>query len=577
LEIRYELEDKEAKVREKEAFWLIIKRLRIPILAIVVTYAIASILLMGAEGVDAKGQAVHLSFFDAFYIISYTATTIGYGEIPYAFTYSQRMALIFTIYITVPAWFYAIGAIVHLFGDKVFQKTIKHIAFKKQIRALKEDFVVVCGYNTVSKMLIEKLQINAHFRIVLLEISEEKVGELYLEDYYPPIPALVDDATRSEILKDAGITSSKCKALVVLFDDDDINMKIAVKSKIINPQLTIVTESTYFAGIENLRDVGVDVVIDPFATIASRLDYLINTPHIFALIDWLNNSSLRVKRKDFFPRGKYIICSRGRFGKAIKETLLKNGIEYEIVDVNKAAKDKEGADKEILLKAGIMEADCVVVGTADDAVNLSIVLTARKMRPGIFTVVRENKMEDFSIFATLRVNKVFLIDKIIANHAYNIIERPLVNMFIKSLQGKSDAWGEHIVNLLIKTINKKPRAAELELNGEDFPAIAQELEHTKLAYKDIIAPQSTPGEAIKIVLLAILRQDGEFIISPPVESQIALGDKILIAGTQESIAEFETMLVNVNELYYRLNGQEKPHWLFDKSTHLFGGKYSIAK
>jgi len=45
--------------------------------------------------------------FDAFYVMSYTATTIGFGEIPYPFSYAQRLWMTFSIYMTVIAGLHA--------------------------------------------------------------------------------------------------------------------------------------------------------------------------------------------------------------------------------------------------------------------------------------------------------------------------------------------------------------------------------------------------------------------------------------------------------------------------------------
>jgi len=42
-----------------------------------------------------------MGIFDAFYFITYTATTIGFGETPFEFSYSQRIWVTFSIYLTV--------------------------------------------------------------------------------------------------------------------------------------------------------------------------------------------------------------------------------------------------------------------------------------------------------------------------------------------------------------------------------------------------------------------------------------------------------------------------------------------
>lgn len=551
-------------MREKEAFWIVIRRLRAPILILIVTYTISILLLTLVEGKDSNGNVYHLTFFDAFYIISYTANTIGFGEIPYAFTYPQRLVMTISIYLTVPAWFYAIGAIVALFNDKAFKREIKHIAFKRQIENLKEDFVVICGYNSASRIMIEKFQLYGKYRIVVLDKMDEKIDELMLAGYYPVIPALAADATMTDVLADAGIGSKYCKALITLFEDDDLNLKVAVKAKILNKNITIVAESSFSAGLQNLKDVGVEHVIDPYHHVAQRIEYMLNTPHLYALLNWLSGGNLNLSKKAKLTRGKYIICSRGRLGKAIKEVLLRNGIEYEIVDIFKETKAKDGGDREILLKAGIENAECLIAGTPDDAVNLSAIITARKLNPGIFVMVRENKMEENSVFAALRANVVFIMDKIVAVRAYNLIARPLVIRFADELVHKSDEWGQHIVKMLTKIINKKPLLKEISIDENDAYALIPILKERSVTYRDLVANVDGNGRELELIILGLLRSNGEFVMGPSFGSNFEPNDKLLIAGTDDAIEEFEEILNNINKLYFVLNKKEKPNWLIEK-------------
>ena len=69
-------------------------------------------------GQDAGGQPARISFFDAFYFMSYTATTIGFGEMPWPFTYGQRLWVTFSIYLSVVGWAYAIGSLLTLLQDR---------------------------------------------------------------------------------------------------------------------------------------------------------------------------------------------------------------------------------------------------------------------------------------------------------------------------------------------------------------------------------------------------------------------------------------------------------------------------
>ena len=110
--------------------FLILRRLRRPIILIIVSFSVAILGFTLMPGLDDKGQPWHISLFEALYIISYTATTIGFGEVPYAFSKAQRMWMVLSIYITVIPWFYAIGKIVSLLQDVALKQAITSNRFK---------------------------------------------------------------------------------------------------------------------------------------------------------------------------------------------------------------------------------------------------------------------------------------------------------------------------------------------------------------------------------------------------------------------------------------------------------------
>ena len=64
--------------------FLILRRMRAPLIVLITIFAVSVLGLTLIPGQDAAGQPTRMGFFDAFYFMSYTATTIGYGEIPHA-------------------------------------------------------------------------------------------------------------------------------------------------------------------------------------------------------------------------------------------------------------------------------------------------------------------------------------------------------------------------------------------------------------------------------------------------------------------------------------------------------------
>jgi len=95
-------------------FFLVLRRLRAPVILMVVVYAIGIAGLVLIPGADAGGRPWRMTVFQALYFMSYTATTIGFGEIPYPFTDAQRLWVMATIYLTVVGWAYAISALLTL-------------------------------------------------------------------------------------------------------------------------------------------------------------------------------------------------------------------------------------------------------------------------------------------------------------------------------------------------------------------------------------------------------------------------------------------------------------------------------
>ena len=71
-------------------FYLLLRRLRTPIITIIVVYSVSVLGFVLIPGVDDEGKPWRMDFFHAFYFVSFMGSTIGFGEIPYPFTAGQR-------------------------------------------------------------------------------------------------------------------------------------------------------------------------------------------------------------------------------------------------------------------------------------------------------------------------------------------------------------------------------------------------------------------------------------------------------------------------------------------------------
>lgn len=540
----------------ESTIWLFLRKMRAPLIILNLAHAIPVILLTAVPGVDGEGKTAYLSFFDAMYIVGYTATTIGFGEIPYAFTYPQRLVVLLTIYSSVPAWIYALGSIIALFQEKTFTNAIKMNTFRRKVRHLGQDFIIVCGYTDAGKLLIDKLNKDNLYRIIVIDKSIEKIEALQSEMYLPSIPAIVADASMTDVLKSSGIESPQCKFLVTLFDDDQLNLKISVRARVLNQGLRIIARSGIKQGGENLSNIGVNHVIDAFSIIAKRVDFALKSPYLFNLLSWVQGGNLHVSKSDILPVGKYIVCAKGRFGKTLQNTLDNNRIEYTYLDINKETHEKVSSDQEFFIQAGIMEAACIIAGTNDDAINLSIIATARSLNPSIFAIVRENELEERSLFSHLRVDKIFILDQIAALDGYNYIDRPMTFKFIDEISTHSKEMFVDTLLLITKKVNKRPALIEMEIDEHHMYALSRYLTEIPISIGQLLRNPYRDGEDLEIVILGLERADGEFILLPEDDTFLQLNDRILFAATRPSLERFQTIVNHYYELYYVVHGVE---------------------
>ena len=198
--------------------FLFLRRMRQPLLTLLVVYAVAVLGLTLIPGRDGDGNVWHMSIFHAFYFVSYMATTIGFGEIPYAFTEGQMAWVALSLYAAVVAWIYAFGTILALVQDKTFLEAIAENRFARRIRSMREPFHLVCGYGETGSKLVETLTRRGQHAVVI-DIDEVRTNMIQLQELREFVPALHGDAAVTRYLQEAGLQHQSCVGVVALTDD----------------------------------------------------------------------------------------------------------------------------------------------------------------------------------------------------------------------------------------------------------------------------------------------------------------------------------------------------------------------
>ena len=550
------------------SLYIILQKMRKPFLVIIATYVISIIGFLLIDGKDSSGNVYHMTIFDAFYFVSYTATTIGFGELPYAFTYPQRLWVTVATFLTVLGWFYSIGSLISLLQDKLFLQEIEKARFLKQIKNLDEKFILILGYNQITKKIITKA-IKEGVRAVVIERDSLRIEKLMLENFTPMVPVLNSESYSVRVLEMAGLKKKNCKAIVSLFDDDAINLKITLIAKTLNKNVKIAVKSTTSNQTENLVDLDADIIINPFSIISSEINIALTAPNIFKLEKWLYKIDDLSAPLRIFPKGLYIICGYGRMGQKIFEKLDKNNIEVKFIEINlekskQLSKDErnhvvfgDADDRDFLIEVGIMKAVAIVAVTNDDTTNLSILATAKKLNPEIMTMARENDLADDFLFKSANVNHIFTPSKILVNKVTNALFNPLCDEFIKIIIKKDNEWASKLVVDLIQDINKNPIVTELEINQKETPQIYNYLSQSNSLTLKILSISLYNNQQTNNLIPLLLQRENDIILLPTLEKELKIGDKILLACDEHAMNDMEYICQNIYEFYYALTGKEK--------------------
>ncbi|MDZ7659855.1 potassium channel family protein [Fodinibius sp.] len=135
-----------------------------------------------------------------------------------------------------------------------------------------------------------------------------------------------------------------------------------------------------------------------------------------------------------------IIVGAGRVGRGTAEAFEERGMDYRVIEKNpERVLDNEkyilggGEELDILKKAGIEEAPCIIMTTHDDDMNVYLTIYARHLRPDIQIIGRATLQRNVSTLHRAGADFVMSYATMGANAIFNILERNDVVMIAEGL------------------------------------------------------------------------------------------------------------------------------------------------
>ncbi|MDQ3029263.1 MAG: potassium channel family protein [Actinomycetota bacterium] len=561
------------------AAFLVLRRMRVPLMVLILVFAVSVLGLTLVPGADADGRPHRLGFFDAFYFMSYTATTIGFGELPYAFSDAQRLWVVICIYLTVVSWAYAIGALLALLQGRAFRQLLAHQRFQRQVHRLGEPFVLVAGYGQTGEMLVRSFDALGR-RAVVLDASPERIDALDQEALRSDVPGLAADVASPHNLRIAGLEGPLCEAVLALTDNDEANLAVTMAAALLRPDLPVVTRTVSSSIGHRMQALGTAIVVNPFDRFGEHLLLALRAPASYQLMTWLEAGPGAVL-PDIGRRprlGRWVVCGYGRFGRALTADLQDAGVDVTVIEQAGPAHDLavddgvrvvrgDGSAPEVLQQAGLAGAVAFVSGTQNDTTNLSLAAAARRVNPGLFLIGRQNSPANAPLFEAMQLDSLLVPTELVAREAYAHLSTPLLWRFLQEMPAEGDAWAERLVQDLVGHCGEQlPALWKVRLTAAEAPALQRWLDAGVVRLGDLLRAPESPEQRLDAVAL-LVQKGPTSILRPGGDLVLAVGDELLLAGTTEARWSLGDTLALERAVEQLLTGERRPvGWLWRRMT-----------
>jgi len=356
---------------------------------------------------------------------------------------------------------------------------------------------------------------------------------------------------------------------------------IAISSKLLAPRLPVICRVETHDAAANMASFGTDYIINPFDTFAKRFALMFQSPSMYLVYEWM--LSMREAPLSEFaspPRGTWILCGFGRFGKAVRESLSFAGVRFVLVESDitrtqapEGTIEGRGTEAITLHEAGIEQAVGIIAGTDDDANNLSIIMTALDLNENLFTVARQNLRSNDAIFAAANIDMTMQSGRIIGQRVVGLLTIPLLFDFLLLARQQDENWANVLVSRVVGVLtDRPPETWTLTVSRHHTPAVIQALdEGIRVTLAHMTTDPREISSSLPCIPLYIRHANNSETLLPTDDLQLQPGDSLLFCGRAGVETHMRRTAYSTQALDYICTGRDRPsgtlwRWLSQHSN-----------
>lgn len=274
--------------------------------------ALLCVVIIGTAGFH---YIEHWGWFDGFYMVLTTLTTIGYQEV-HPLSQAGRYFNVGLILTGVGLVFLILGALGQALLEFEFNHVFSRRRMDREIRQLQGHYII-CGAGRVGRAVARQLELNPAL-FIILDNNEEKAQRIREETNWLVVYA---DATLESQLLAARI--DQAAGLVAATTTDATNTYVVLTARSLNPNLKIIARASEEGAEKHMRTAGADQVISPYGFAGFRIAQAFLRPHVmnFLEVALLRSSELGLELEELTIDPSSVYVGQGLRSSRIRDDL----------------------------------------------------------------------------------------------------------------------------------------------------------------------------------------------------------------------------------------------------------------